>query len=215
MGKNVVTAMTTGAIGWNLLVALVGMASGTQGVGMRTVQGKARGAVVKLRLPPVMGGVAVIALLAQSLLVAVVVLMTAKAVGWSIAPVNNRLVTFTAGHAFSGQGFAGKGFSRKGFPRQSSVNGMAAVTFGSGVAAYQLKVSLLMVEQLLTESNDVSIATLVFGMALAAFTGNGRFETMKPLLGRHIGGDVFMAVEAQAALILIPKAAMTLGTLGF
>lgn len=149
---NVVAAMATGAIGRNALVALIGVARGAQGVGMGAMKSEAGSAVVKLLLLPAGRGMAVIALFAKSLLVSIVVFVTGKAIGRCIAPMNHRLARTS---------------------RHTAVRTVTTMALGCDVATFQGEVSLSMIKQALAEPDDIGSTSLVFGVALAAFTRNG------------------------------------------
>jgi hypothetical protein len=93
---------------------------------------------------------------------------------------------------------------------------MAVGTDDFSVLSQQLEISKCMVERFLIQLDDVGVPSFMIGMAIGAGVFPGVFEqTMEADSSLDIDGDLFMAVEAQGALIATVESLVAGGTLRF
>jgi hypothetical protein len=93
---------------------------------------------------------------------------------------------------------------------------MAVGTDDLSVLSQQLEISKCMVERFLIQLDDVGVPSFMIGMAIGAGVFPGVFEqTMEADSLLDIDGDLFMAVEAQGALIATVESLVAGGTLRF
>ena len=88
---------------------------------------------------------------------------------------------------------------------------VAALARNTFVPAFQLKVCLVVVEGAFIETRYVTVRSLMFGMAVAAFSCSGsRVLCMKPLRLLLVCSNLFMAVETHRRLCVAPEGRMAL-----
>jgi hypothetical protein len=77
--------------------------------------------------------------------------------------------------------------------------------------AFQVKISLLMIECLFIKNDDIGIPAFMICMALFAVLFDGmRVAAMESLFRCQVAFDVLMAVSTQAGLMLLTKVRMAL-----
>jgi hypothetical protein len=92
---------------------------------------------------------------------------------------------------------------------------VAALAFCFAVLSDQIEIGELMIEAVLIEAEDISVAPQMVCVAVPALlVADVRMPAVKPLACTDIKGNVFVAIEAKTPLRFLVKGLVTGGTFG-